>query len=61
VDHVENRSAEFISGFFELLAIAAGKPFGTGKTAPDFGFALVKVGLEYGVVPEVIYIPGLAT
>jgi hypothetical protein len=60
MNDIENRSAEFISGYFELLAITAGKPFLLGKTSPDLGFCLVKVGLEYGVVPEMIYIPGLA-
>jgi hypothetical protein len=60
VDYVENRSAEFISGRLELLAIAAGKPFFRGEPSPDFGFRRVKVGLEYGVVPQVIYIPGFA-
>jgi hypothetical protein len=60
VDYVENRSAELISGRFELLAITAGKPFGWGETSPNFGFRRVKVGLEYRIVPEMIYIPRLA-
>src|ERR1039458_1361588 len=58
---IQDGNAEFIAGCSELFAVSLAQPQCLGQSRPGFRLGVCDVGFKNGVVPEMIYIPRLAT